>query len=139
MSSSFYNLSCWIKASVRKMLSSVVNYIAHNEALLTVWWKYFYFAHNFLIELPKSVVAYIWLIHWLINFNSMLTHLGLFYTKSFGNCMYIYLQFLCSFLQVFTLTCRISGIPIEIIYKQIYLTHSWNPNRYYHAGVGDWR
>ena len=50
---------------------------------------------------------------WVIDFDGISTHLGLFYAKKLENCVH------CSYISTM---------------KQIYLSKRWDPNRYYHSG-----
>ena len=63
-------------------------------------------------------------------FNGMSNYVGLFYAERRGNTFVknSYWYFLCyCFLR--DVSCRRSGL-IRILFKHIYLTHKWNPNRY---------
>ena len=68
----------------------------------------------------------------LIDFKVISTRLGLFYANRLGNhvhCTFIS-TFLFSFIKgIFTRFYRKSMIS-----KHIYLSHGWDPNRYYHPG-----
>ena len=71
-----------------------------------------------------------------IDFIRMTTSLGLFYAERLGNCVRLYLQFLLKFF--FFFGTRVYEIKysyrIQIICKQIYLTHRWNHDRYHRSG-----
>ena len=76
---------------------------------------------------------------WLVDFKGMSNHLDLSYALRLGNRVHctLCLHFLCCcFARVgfaFVFCARTNGI--RIIFNQIYLTHIWDPNEYYHFGT----
>ena len=72
-------------------------------------------------------------INWLIDFNGISTFLRSFYVLKLGNhvhCTFIFTFFCVVVLKsFFYIQCN----QIQVIFKKIYLTYRWDPDRYYNS------